>query len=42
LDTEQAACLRSCLMKPEHHEWLDPLWHLLSESMNAVLAMQPS
>lgn len=42
LDTEQAACLRSCLMKPEHLEWLDRLWRLLSESMNAVLAMQPS
>lgn len=41
LDAETVACLRSCLMKPEHHEWLDPLWHLLSESMDAVLAAEP-
>ncbi len=41
LEAETAVCLRSCLMKPEHYEWLDPLWHLLSESMDAVVAAEP-
>ncbi len=41
LEAETAVCLRSCLMKPEHYEWLDPLWHLLSESMDSVLAAEP-
>ncbi len=25
-DCEQVSCLRSCLMKPEHLEWLDQIW----------------
>jgi hypothetical protein len=25
-DTEQVTCLRACLIKPEHLDWLDELW----------------
>lgn len=25
-DTDQVTCLRACLMKPEHLDWLDDLW----------------
>ena len=24
-------CLRSCLMKPEHLDWLDRIWQILAE-----------
>jgi glutamate/tyrosine decarboxylase-like PLP-dependent enzyme len=27
-------CLRSCLMKPEHEEWLDTIWSILDELAN--------
>ncbi len=33
---DTVACLRSCLMKPEHLEWGDRIWKLLSESMDAI------
>ena len=29
VDTEVTTCLRSCLMKPEHHQWLDRIWSIL-------------
>ncbi len=29
-DQPQITCLRSCLMKPEHKDWLDRIWRLLS------------
>jgi tyrosine decarboxylase / aspartate 1-decarboxylase len=35
-DDEQATCLRSCLMKPEHDEWLEQIWHILDAAMNEV------
>jgi glutamate/tyrosine decarboxylase-like PLP-dependent enzyme len=28
-DTERVTCLRSCLMKPEHEEWLEAIWSIL-------------
>ena len=28
-DTAQATCLRSCLMRPEHADWLDRIWHII-------------
>jgi tyrosine decarboxylase / aspartate 1-decarboxylase len=28
-DQPTVTCLRSCLMKPEHRDWMDRLWHLL-------------
>ncbi len=30
-DQEQVACLRSCLMKTEHLEWIDHIWQVLDE-----------
>ncbi len=30
---ETVACLRSCLMKPEHFDWIDRIWRLLGESI---------
>lgn len=30
-DDAQVTCLRSCLMKPEHHEWLETIWQILDE-----------
>jgi hypothetical protein len=28
-DLPQVLCLRSCLMKPEHLDWLDQIWRIL-------------
>ncbi|MBW2563203.1 MAG: aspartate aminotransferase family protein [Deltaproteobacteria bacterium] len=30
-DQEQVACLRSCLMKTEHLEWIDHIWQVLDQ-----------
>lgn len=30
-DRDSVACLRSCLMKPEHEAWLDKIWAILDE-----------
>jgi len=30
-DTEYVTCLRSCLMKPEHLEWLENIWQILDK-----------
>jgi hypothetical protein len=30
-DQEQVACLRSCLMKAEHIDWVDRIWDILGE-----------
>jgi len=30
-DQEQVVCLRSCLMKTEHLEWIDHIWQVLDE-----------
>jgi len=32
-DDEYVTCLRSCLMKPEHEDWLDEIWKLLTYSL---------
>ena len=29
VDTDVTTCLRSCLMKPEHQQWLDRIWAIL-------------
>jgi tyrosine decarboxylase/aspartate 1-decarboxylase len=29
-DEPAVTCLRSCLMKPEHFEWIDRIWHILA------------
>jgi tyrosine decarboxylase / aspartate 1-decarboxylase len=33
---EYVTCLRSCLMKPEHQEWLDRIWQILDRVTNEV------
>jgi tyrosine decarboxylase/aspartate 1-decarboxylase len=30
-DQNQITCLRSCLMKPEHLDWIDHIWQILDE-----------
>jgi tyrosine decarboxylase/aspartate 1-decarboxylase len=35
-DRETLACLRSVLMKPEHFDWVDRIWDLLSASAQEV------
>src|SRR5690242_6273473 len=37
-DRATLTCLRSVLMKPEHLEWADRIWELLSEATSEVLA----
>jgi glutamate/tyrosine decarboxylase-like PLP-dependent enzyme len=32
-DEKFVTCLRSCLMKPEHEEWIDVIWKLLTDSL---------
>jgi tyrosine decarboxylase / aspartate 1-decarboxylase len=32
-DTPTVTCLRSCLIKPEHLEWLPQIWELLNRSL---------
>jgi glutamate/tyrosine decarboxylase-like PLP-dependent enzyme len=36
-DRESLTCLRSVLMKPEHFDWLQRIWDLLSTSTDEVL-----
>jgi glutamate/tyrosine decarboxylase-like PLP-dependent enzyme len=31
-DQSQVTCLRSCLMKPEHLDWIDSIWAILDNS----------
>jgi tyrosine decarboxylase / aspartate 1-decarboxylase len=31
-ESEYVICLRSCLMKPEHLDWLDRLWEILDQA----------
>ncbi len=33
VNTEYVTCLRSCLMKPDHEEWLDEIWERLVGSL---------
>jgi glutamate/tyrosine decarboxylase-like PLP-dependent enzyme len=36
-DRDRVTGLRSVLMKPEHREWIGPIWDLLDQSTEAVL-----
>jgi len=36
-DRETITCLRSVLMKPEHFDWVDRIWDLLSSSADEIL-----
>jgi len=35
-DAESVYCLRSCLMKAEHREWLEAIWHRLRQALLSV------
>jgi len=37
-DRETMTCLRSVLMKPEHLDWVDRIWELLSSAVDEVAA----
>lgn len=37
-DAERVTCLRSCLMKPEHRDWVGEIWSRLGRATDAVLA----
>ncbi len=36
-DQEYVSCLRSCLMKPEHLDWMNQIWQALDLATNRVL-----
>jgi len=33
LDDEYVTCLRSCLMKPEHKDWIDEIWRIVTSCL---------
>jgi tyrosine decarboxylase/aspartate 1-decarboxylase len=35
-EEETVACLRSCLMKPEHADWMERIWKLLGDSNHSI------
>jgi tyrosine decarboxylase/aspartate 1-decarboxylase len=35
-DRPDLICLRSCLMKPEHYDWIDRIWKILDEVANSL------
>ncbi len=35
--SDNVSCLRSCLMKPEHLDWLDRLWMILDKAADTAL-----
>lgn len=37
-DRDDVLCLRSCVMKPEHLEWIEPIWRALDTATNRVRA----
>lgn len=41
-DRDTLTCLRSVLMKPEHLEWADRIWELLSAVTSEVLTASPA
>lgn len=40
-DQDHLACLRSCLMRPEHAQHMDQLWALLEQSRTQEMALLP-
>lgn len=36
-DQDHVTCLRSCIMKPEHLDWMDKIWATLDAATTAVL-----
>ena len=39
-DQDDVVCLRSCLMKPEHLDWIERIWDTLNEVADQVLASE--
>jgi tyrosine decarboxylase/aspartate 1-decarboxylase len=39
-DNDYVTCLRSCLLKPEHLDWLDRIWEILDTAANEVLQIK--
>lgn len=37
-DFPDLVCLRACVMKPSHREWMDEIWNRLDAATNAALA----
>jgi tyrosine decarboxylase / aspartate 1-decarboxylase len=37
-DTETVSCMRSCMMKPDHADWIDRIWAILDRATDRVLA----
>jgi glutamate/tyrosine decarboxylase-like PLP-dependent enzyme len=37
VDGEMVTMLRSCLMKPEHSDWIDPIWDILDRVANRIV-----
>ena len=36
-DEEYVTCLRSCLMKPEHEDWIDEIWRIVAGSIKKLI-----
>ena len=36
-DQDHILCLRTCLMKPEHFDWIDRIWEILREAVETIL-----
>ena len=36
MDRDTITCLRSVLMKPEHMDWVDPIWDRLQQAAQDV------
>jgi tyrosine decarboxylase / aspartate 1-decarboxylase len=36
IDQESVSCLRSCLMKPEHLDWIDRIWEIIDDVMTSL------
>jgi glutamate/tyrosine decarboxylase-like PLP-dependent enzyme len=39
-ESDYVLCLRSCLMKPEHEEWLERIWEILDKATAEVLNVE--
>jgi len=36
-DRDEVVCLRSCLMKPEHLDWINPIWKILDRVVDKII-----
>ncbi|MGH3853908.1 MAG: pyridoxal phosphate-dependent decarboxylase family protein [Pseudonocardiaceae bacterium] len=39
-DQNDVVCLRSCLMKPEHLDWVERIWHTLNKAADQVVVRE--